>query len=89
MPIVLIPTAYRAPTQGQAEIEVSGASVRECLEAVEALYPGFLELVLDPKGNQHPFVKLFVNEEQIETNALETKVSPEDRVDVLADIAGG
>ncbi len=89
MPVVLIPTAYRAPTLGKAEVKVSGSTIRECLYEVEDAHPGFLELVLDPKGDQHPFVKLFVNEEQIEANALETQVSPQDRVEVLAAIAGG
>ncbi|MFP6624165.1 MAG: MoaD/ThiS family protein [Myxococcota bacterium] len=89
MPVVLIPTAYRAPTQGKAEVEVSGSTIRECLDALEERHPGFLELVLDPEGNQHPFVKLFVNAEQIEANALETQVSSEGRIEVLAAIAGG
>ena len=89
MPVVLIPTAYRAPTKGLAEIEVEGATVVECLRAVEAAHPGFLELVLDPKGNQHAFVKLFVNEEQLEANALDTQLAPADRLEVLAAIAGG
>jgi molybdopterin synthase sulfur carrier subunit len=89
MPVVLIPTAYRAPTQGKAEIEVQAATIRACLEAVEVAHPGFLELVIDPKGNQHPFVKLFINEVQIESNALNTEVTPTDRVEVLAAIAGG
>ena len=89
MPVVLIPTAYRAPTQGKAEVKVRGSTIRECLYEIEELHPGFLELVLDPRGDQHPFVKLFVNEEQIEANALETQVASEDRVEVLAAIAGG
>ena len=89
MPVVMIPTAYRAPTQGLAEVKVSGSTIRECLHEVEDVHPGFLELVLDPRGNQHPFVKLFVNEEQIEANALETRVASEDSVEVLAAIAGG
>lgn len=89
MPRVLIPTAYRAPTQGLAEVEVSGDTVIDCLQAVEAKHPGFLELVVDAKGDQHPFVKLFVNEVQLETNALDTSLSPDDRLEVLAAIAGG
>ena len=36
MPTVLVPTAYRGPTRGLAEVVVVGATVRECLEAVEA-----------------------------------------------------
>ena len=89
MPTVLIPTAYRAPTLGKAEVLVSGSTIRECLHAVEELHSGFLELVLDPNGKQHPFVKLFINEEQIEADKLETQISTEDRLEVLAAIAGG
>ena len=89
MPVVFIPTAYRAPTQGKAEVRVSGSSAIECLRAVESEHPGFLELVIDSNGQQHPFVKLFVNEAQIETNALDTRLAPNDRLEVLAAIAGG
>ena len=45
--------------------------------------------MLDGAGNQHPFVKLFVNEEQLEANALDTTLSADDRLEVLAAIAGG
>lgn len=89
MPKVLVPTAYRGPTRGQAEVIVDGATVRECLEAVEAQFPHFIEQVLDAAGNAHRFVKLFVNEEQIDNDAVDTAVGPDDRVEVLAAIAGG
>ena len=89
MPVVLIPTAYRAPTQGKAEVEVSGSTIRECLDALEERHPGFLELVLDPEGNQHPFVKLFVNDELLSPEVLDAKVEATDRIEVLAAIAGG
>lgn len=89
MPVVMIPTAYRAPTLGRAEVKVAGATVLECLRAVEEEFPGFLELVLDPGGEVHPFVKLFVNEEQVDRNPLDTRVASDDRVEVLAAIAGG
>ncbi len=89
MPVVLIPTAYRAPTQGKAEIQVEGTTVAACLQAVEDAHPGFRELVLDPKGSLHPFVKLFVNEEQLGGDALDTLLASDDRLEVLAAIAGG
>ena len=89
MPVVSIPTAYRAPTLGRAEVEVAGATVLECLRAVEQEFPGFLELVLDSNGEVHPFVKLFVNEEQIAREKLDASVAGDDRVEVLAAIAGG
>ena len=89
MPIVVVPTAYRGPTGGEGEIEVAGQTVLECLKAVEERYPGFIPQVLDAGGSVQRFVKLFVNEEQIEAAALDTPVVETDRVEVLAAIAGG
>ena len=51
MPQVVVPAPYRGPTQGQGRIEVSGATVRECLLAVEGRYPGFAEQVFDGAGS--------------------------------------
>jgi len=87
MPTVLVPTAYRGPTRGVAEVEVEGVTVLACLEAVEARFPHFMEQVLDAEGKVHRFVKLFVNEQQID--AVEQPVVSGDRVEVLAAIAGG
>jgi len=89
MPTVLVPTAYRGPTRGQAEVLVEGATVRDCLEAVEVQFPHFIEQVLDAEGSVHRFVKLFVNEQQIEGKDIDRPLAPDDRVEVLAAIAGG
>lgn len=90
MPVVLVPTAYRGPTQGKAEIDVTGESVLACLQAADEKYPGFLAQVIDGAGTVHRFVKLFLNEEQLDSaDALATPVGANDRVEVLAAIAGG
>ncbi|MDE0886489.1 MAG: MoaD/ThiS family protein [Myxococcota bacterium] len=89
MPLVLVPEPYRGPTQGLGEISVEARDVRGALLEVETAYPGFASLVLDAGGEVHRFVKLFVNEEQINSGALETTLSEGDRLGVLAAIAGG
>jgi hypothetical protein len=92
VPTVSIPTAYRGPTQGEGQVLVSGESVRACLRAVDEKYPGFIGLVLDADGRVHRFVKLFVNGDQLapgDTRALDAPLQPDDRVEVLAAIAGG
>ena len=90
MPVVLIPAPYRGPTRGEAEIEVSAATVGECVDVVESLYPGIRELVIDDAGNVQRFVKLFLNDVQLDSEtALATPVVSADRVEVLAAIAGG
>ena len=49
MPHVHIPSRYRVPTKGEGRIEVDAGTVRACIEAVEARYPGFQELIFDAK----------------------------------------
>ena len=89
MPVVIIPTAFRGPTGGQSSVPVSGATVRECLQAVGAKYPDFLPQMMDASGEVHRFVKLFLNEEELSLSELDKPVSENDRVDVLAAVAGG
>ncbi len=89
MPIVLIPTAYRGPTKGVAEVEVAAGSARACLEAVDAEHPGFGDLVFDKEGGLHRFVTLFINGDQLDDAPLDQSVGEADRLEVLAAIAGG
>ncbi len=89
MPFVVVPEPYRGPTRGLGEVQVEASDVLEAILAVEAAYPGFRDLVLDAEGALHRFVKLFVNDEQIERGALDRSLGDEDRLGVLAAIAGG
>lgn len=89
MPVVIVPEAYRGPTRGTSRIEVEADTVREALEAVEKGHAGFLAMVVDGSGKLHPFVKLFVNEAQLPADALDTRLGKDDRLEILAAIAGG
>ncbi len=89
MPLVVVPEPYRGPTQGLGEVQVEASDVMGALLAVEAAHPGFQELVLDEGGGLHRFVKLFVNDEQIDRAALDMPLAEDDRLGVLAAIAGG
>jgi len=89
VPTVIVPGPYRGPTRGRGEIPVEGSTPRACIEAVEVQHPGFRELVLDGDGAVHRFVKLFVNDEEIDPKAVDSPIEADDRVEVLAAIAGG
>ena len=89
MPQVHVPSRYRVPTKGEGRIEVDAGTVRECIEAVEARYPGFQELIFNAKGELHLFSKLFLNGDLLDRDALDTAVSSTDTVAVLAPAAGG
>jgi molybdopterin synthase sulfur carrier subunit len=89
MPKVEIPPRYRGPTKGRSQIEVGGDTVRSCIEAVELQYPGFLELVFDADGELRRYVRLFVNDEALDRDAVDAAVAASDRVQILASVAGG
>ena len=70
MPKVRIPPPYRGPTHGTAELSVEGASVLECLEAMERKFPGFLPTGARRGRQRHRFVKLFKNGKLLRGEAL-------------------
>ncbi len=89
MPKIEVPPRYRGPTGGLGLIEVDADTVRSCIEAVEVEHPGFRELILDSEGNLRRFVRLFVNGEALDRDAIDAPVAGADQVQVLAAAAGG
>jgi sulfur-carrier protein len=90
MALVRIPTSLRTLTQGQAELRVSGATVREVLQALELRCPGVAERVLDAQGRLRRYVNIFLNDEDVRfLAALDTPVRDADRVTLVPAMAGG
>jgi len=89
MPQVLIPPPYRGPTGGVERVQVHGATVAECIRAIDVRFPDFSAQVFDAHGRVHRFVKLFVNGNEIDRRAVDTPVAERDEVEILAAIAGG
>jgi len=89
MPTIVIPPPYRGSTQGLERIEVAGRTVRDCIDAVNALHPAFGPLILDANGKVHRFVKLFRNGDQLSGDVLASAIAEGDELQVLAAIAGG
>jgi len=89
MPRVIVPPPFQGPTRGQGEVKVDGETIRECLEAVEAEYAGFLAQVVREDGRAQRFVKLFVGGEQVGEGDLDTKLAIDDEIEILAAIGGG
>ena len=89
MPEVHVPPRYRGPTKGERLVVVAGSTVRECIAAVDAQYPGFGELVFDADGTVRRFATLFVNGDELDRDAGDTRVSGNDRIEILAAVAGG
>ena len=89
MPRVIVPPPFQGPTRGQREIKVEGGTLRECLEAGDADYAGFLAQVVREDGAAQRFVKLFVNQEQVVDGNLDVALEIDDEIEILAAIGGG
>ena len=89
LPVLEVPSRYRVPTRGQARVEVAGNTIRGCIVEMENRFPGFQELILDGRGNQRRFVRLFLNGEALERDALDSAIEQGDTVTIMASAAGG
>jgi molybdopterin synthase sulfur carrier subunit len=86
---VKIPAQLRAATGGEAEIEVTGGTVGEALDAVFDQHEGLRERITQDGGLRR-FVNVYVSGEDIRfRDGLETEVSEGDEVTILPAVAGG
>ncbi|HEY1853454.1 MAG TPA: ubiquitin-like small modifier protein 1 [Solirubrobacterales bacterium] len=90
MPVtVKIPTQLRAATGGQAEVEVSGGTVGEALDAVFDAHTELRERITED-GTLRRFVNVYVSGEDIRfQQGLETEIREGDEVTILPAVAGG
>jgi MoaD family protein len=86
---VKIPTQLRAATGGDAEVEVTGGTVGEVLDAVFDAH-GDLRERITQNGDLRRFVNVYVSGEDIRyQDGLETEVNDGDEVTILPAVAGG
>jgi len=86
MPVIILPTSLRGRAKGLDRIEAPGATVAECLLALERSYPDLKGWVLDDRGRIRRHVNVFVGNSKA---ALEQTVRADDEVHVLQAISGG
>ena len=87
---IRVPTPLRRITNGQGEIQVEANNIREAIEKLEELYPGFKERLLDEQGEVRKFVNLYLNDEDIRfLQGLDTQLKEGDVLSIVPAIAGG
>jgi molybdopterin converting factor small subunit len=87
---VRIPGVLRRLTAGHDEVEVTGATVEEALEAVGREHTGFLDRVRTGPGQARPFLNLFVNGQDIRfIGGMGTPVYEGDEISIIPSVAGG
>jgi MoaD family protein len=87
---VKIPTVLRKHTDGEAQVEASGATIAELVEDIANRFPEFKAKVVADDGSLHRFINVYANDEDVRyLQGLETKVSDGDVVSILPAVAGG
>ena len=88
---VLIPSTLRALTNNETTItlETSG-TVADCLNALEAQYPGIGERLRDEEGEIRRFVNIYVNGDDVRfLEGSATALKPGDELSIVPAMAGG
>ena len=90
MPTVKIPPVLRARTDGEPEIETSGATVGEVLAALAESHPQTREQLFGDDGSLNRYVNVYLNDEDVRVlEGLEAAVGGSDTVVILPAMAGG
>ena len=86
---VQIPTPLREQSGGNAEVEVTGATVGAALADLVAKYPGLQSKLYDG-GKLRPYINVFVNDEDIRyLDEMNTPVTDGVIVALIPAVAGG
>ena len=90
MPTVRIPPVLRPRTGGESEVDASGATVGQVLNALAERHPDTREQLFGPDGELNRYVNIYLNDEDVRVlEGLETPASDADTVVILPAMAGG
>jgi sulfur-carrier protein len=90
MATVKLPTILRKQTNGEAQVQAEGDTLRDLLNDLESKYPGITKNIVSDDGGLHRFINVYVNDEDVRyLGSLETNVSESDTVSILPAVAGG
>ena len=87
---VRIPTPLRKLTGGQDTVSADGGNLAQCIDALEAAYPGFKERLCGEAGEIRRFVNIYVNGEDVRfLQGVATALKDGDEVSIVPAVAGG
>jgi molybdopterin synthase sulfur carrier subunit len=90
MPItVQIPQAMRQHADGQASVDLSGANVKEVLDALGVKFPNIVGRIFE-NGQVRRFVNIYLNDEDIRyLDNLQSATKDGDVLAIIPAVAGG
>ncbi len=87
---VRIPMPLRKLTGEESVVAGEGSTLAECIDGLEARYPGLKERLCDETGDLRRFVNVYVNGEDVRfLDGLSTPLTGGDEVSIVPAVAGG
>ena len=87
---VRIPAPLRKLTNELDVVSTEDGSLQDCLNGLEAEYPGLKERICDEGGEIRRFVNIYVNGEDVRfLEGLSTVLEAGDEVSIVPAVAGG
>jgi molybdopterin synthase sulfur carrier subunit len=88
--IVRIPTPLRKVTGDQDSVSAEGSNLGECIDALEAAFPGIKDRLCDEAGEVRRFVNIYIGGEDVRfLKGLDTPLKDGDEVSIVPAVAGG
>ena len=88
--VVRIPTPLRKLTNDQDVVSGNGDTLTQCIDGLDAQYPGLKDRLLDETGEVRRFVNIYVNGEDVRfAQGVQTAVKPGDEISIVPAVAGG
>lgn len=87
---IKVPFLLQRMVGGVKTVKADGNTISQVLDNLDKNYPGFKGRLITSEGKLHPFVNLYLNEEDIRfLKELNTEVSDGDVLSILPAVAGG
>lgn len=87
---VRIPSPLRSLTGGQGMVELDAANLVECLDNLDAQFPGIKARLCDEEGKIQQFVNVYINGEDIRfLQEMASTLKSGDEVSIVPAMAGG
>jgi len=88
--IIRFPASMGSFTQNNKTVECEAESVSDCLQKLDALFPGFKEKLCDAQGKPLDSFNVYVNGENIAyLQGVETKLNNGDEMAIIPAAAAG
>ena len=90
MATLKLSTPLRSYAEGRSEVQLSGGTVGEAMQALVTEYPALKPYIFAANGGLRAYIHLFINDEDIQQLAgLDTPLKEADQMLVLPSITGG